>query len=96
MESNTHGVIHSWSLRTNQKSLNSKKIELKKLYFLNKTVLDKNCLISNSTNLGKSELSLKRETMSEVYVSSMFTHLVTHLKNELAVVHTLMESLLWS
>ena len=40
---------------------------------MNKTTLDMNCLISNSTILDKNELSLKRETMSEVYVSFIFT-----------------------
>ena len=40
---------------------------------MNKTTLDIKCLISNSTILDKNELSLKRETMSEVYVSSIFT-----------------------
>ena len=37
---------------------------------MNKTTLDIKCLISNSTILDKNELSLKRETMSEVYLST--------------------------
>ena len=41
---------------------------------MNKTALDIKCLISNSTFLDKNELSIKRETMSEVYVTSIFTH----------------------
>ena len=40
---------------------------------MNKTTLDIKCLISNSTIPDKNELSLKRETMSEVYVSFIFT-----------------------
>ena len=40
---------------------------------MNKTTLDIKCLITNSTILDKYELSLRRETMSEVYVSSIFT-----------------------
>ena len=37
---------------------------------MNKTTLDIKCLISNTTIPDKNELSLKRETMSEVYLST--------------------------
>ena len=40
---------------------------------MNKTTFDIKCSISNSTILDKNELSLKRETMSQVYVSFIFT-----------------------
>ena len=41
---------------------------------MNKTTLDLKKLMSNRTILDKNELSLKRETIPEVYVSSIFTH----------------------
>ena len=50
--------------------------------FMNETTLDIKCLISNSTILDKNELSLKRETMSAVYVSSL---VVSYLNNELFI-----------